>query len=427
MRKLFSFLVVSAVMLAGCGGTTAPASSPPASAPASSAAAKAPLAASAQASAAAKPSAAASGAAAGAASAKPAASASAGGRNVTALVGTDQDTRQAIGFFPGNIRVRAGDTVTWKINSGEIHTVSFYQGVPTSALTTPVPLKDGEAGDMVPYFIADPASVKPGTDVKINPQVVFPTRMPGAPAETYEKGKFFSSGVLSKNPPAPNQPVNDTFQLTFSTPGTYKYVCLIHLPPMAGTVEVVPATATDAPDQAAITAQAQKESKALLDLVAKAEDQGKQARSELGPNGTNFVFVKAGNNDFISAEDRAQAFAFFPKDVTVKAGDTVVWGSAFFHSVTFNPTPPDPEFLVMKPPPSGQPLPEVSLNSKVIWPSKPAPTYDPTKYYNSADIGPFSAGGFSWALTFDKPGTYSYFCAFHRELGMKGSIIVQPK
>jgi plastocyanin len=426
MRKLFSSLVTGAILLAGCGGTAAPTSSPPASAPAPSAAAK--PAASVQAPA----STAASTPAPAAASAKPAASAAAkpaapaGGRNVSALVGTDQDTRQAIGFFPATLRIHAGDTVSWKINSGEIHTVSFYQGVPASALTTPVPLKDGDPGDVIPYFVADPAGLKPGTDVKVNPQVVFPTRAPGAPVETYQAGKLISSGIMSKNPPAPNQPANDTFQLTFSSPGTYKYVCLIHLLPMGGTVEVVPASA-DVPDQAAVTAQAQKESKALLDLVAKAEDQGKQARTEAGPNGTNFVFVKAGNNEFTSAEDRAQAFAFFPKDVTIKAGDTVVWGSAFFHSVTFNPTPPDPDLLVIQPPPDGQQLPVVSFNGKIAWPSKPAPTYDPTKYYNSADIGPFSPGGFSWALTFDKPGTYSYFCGVHRELGMKGSIIVQPK
>ncbi len=428
MRRSLSFLLAGAFLLAGCGGT-APAAAP-SSAPASAAPAKPSAAASGAVSA--KPAASASAKPAASASAKPAASAAASakpaaaGRNITVLVGTDQDTRQAIGFFPGNLRIRAGDTVTWKINSGEIHTVTFYQGVPASSLKTPVPLKDGDPDDVVPFLVADPTAVKPGEDLKLNAQVVFPTRMPGTPAESYEKGKYFNSGVMSKNPPAPNQPANDTFQLTFNTPGTFKYVCLVHLPPMAGSVEVLPAGA-DVPEQAAVTAAAQKESKALLDLVAKAEDQGKQARVEPGPNGTSFAFVKAGNNEFISAEDRAQAFAFFPNNVTIKAGDTVVWASVFFHSVTFNPTPPDPDFLIMKPPPSGQPFPDVFLNGKVMWPAKPAPTYDPTKYYNSADMGPFSPGGYSWALTFDKPGTYNYFCAFHKELGMKGTVIVQPK
>ena len=47
--------------------------------------------------------------------------------------------------------------------------------------------------------------------------------------------------------------------------------------------------------------------------------------------------------------------------------------------------------------------------------------------FNSADLGPFSAGGSSWALTFDRTGTYEYRCAIHGDLGMKGRVIVQPR
>ena len=53
--------------------------------------------------------------------------------------------------------------------------------------------------------------------------------------------------------------------------------------------------------------------------------------------------------------------------------------------------------------------------------------FDPAQYFNSADVGPFSISGSSWALTFDTPGTFSYFCVFHRELGMEGTIIVQQR
>ena len=67
------------------------------------------------------------------------------------------------------------------------------------------------------------------------------------------------------------------------------------------------------------------------------------------------------------------------------------------------------------------------LNPKATTPAKPGPVFDPAQYFNSADLGPFSISGSSWALTFDTPGTFSYFCVFHRELGMEGTIIVQQQ
>ena len=48
----------------------------------------------------------------------------------------------------------------------------------------------------------------------------------------------------------------------------------------------------------------------------------------------------------------------------------------------------------------------------------------PSLFYNSADIGAFSPSGYSFALTFDRPGTYQYQCPFHGDMGMKGTITV---
>jgi plastocyanin len=52
-------------------------------------------------------------------------------------------------------------------------------------------------------------------------------------------------------------------------------------------------------------------------------------------------------------------------------------------------------------------------------------TYDPTKYFNSGPLGGGNPAGAEFSLTFDKPGTYPYFCAVHADLGMKGTIVVQ--
>ena len=85
-------------------------------------------------------------------------------------------------------------------------------------------------------------------------------------------------------------------------------------------------------------------------------------------------------------------------------------------------SPPPPEFVIPQPQPQGPPV--LVLNPDVFLPAKPAPAYDASQYYNSADLGPFSLGGNSWALTFDTPGRYEYFCVFHRKQGIKGSVTV---
>src|SRR5438105_1837563 len=71
-------------------------------------------------------------------------------RTLTALAGAGQDTKEVMGMFPRALRVRAGDTVTWKINSDEIHTVSFTAGM--KEIVNPVPLQNGDSDEMIPWI-----------------------------------------------------------------------------------------------------------------------------------------------------------------------------------------------------------------------------------------------------------------------------------
>lgn len=66
-------------------------------------------------------------------------------------------------------------------------------------------------------------------------------------------------------------------------------------------------------------------------------------------------------------------------------------------------------------------------NPLIISPERPSAVYDPARHFNSGGLGPFTANGTSWALTFERPGTFEYFCGVHREEGMKGSITVVPR
>ena len=339
-----------------------------------------------------------------------------GPRTVTVLVGGGHDVIVLDSFFPQTVRVRVGDTVVWKLNADanhDSHTVTFAGGPfpgPTLAVV------GGGPGEVIPG-LAVPGG-QPGEFMQ-NPAQAWPTRQSGAPVETYDGATYINSGHMRMHPRVPGMPASKEFSLTFTKPGVYRYVDTAH-PHMQGTVEVVSADAADVPSQAEIDRQAKAETDHLLALIEKARDLGKTIRSEPGPNGTTFWFVRAGVFD-LSAEMRGSLYEFVPKNLTVKAGDTVIW-QALNHTITFNPTPPAPELFIVRPRTDGPPL--LVFNPRVFQPSKPAPVYDPPQYFNSATLGITIPRGTNWALTFDKPGVYEYFCSFHEPLGMKGTITV---
>ena len=79
---------------------------------------------------------------------------------------------------------------------------------------------------------------------------------------------------------------------------------------------------------------------------------GRQGRSEPGPN-TKLWRILAGNSLVDINDGRVQLSEFVPKDVTIQTGDTVIWESRFFHSVTFVPTPPPPDRFLPERQPDG--------------------------------------------------------------------------
>jgi plastocyanin len=270
-------------------------------------------------------------------------------RELNLLVGSGRDTEAILQFFPQNLKVRAGDTVTWKIDSDEIHTVSFLpEGAPVPPF--PVPISGEDPGNFM-----------------LNPQVAFPTRLPDGDVEIYDGAGFFGSGILSDIPQGPpGTPPNDRITLTFAQPGTFKYLCLIHPGSMTGTVEVLAADSpVAAPSQVDIDAQGQKESaqaQARLDLAR--QQAGGQAEgiinfrflSDVAADGNDSWQVKAGATEMVTADLSTQILEFFPQDITIRSGDTVVWGSDFFHSITFDPAPEPAPFVMPEPQPEGPPI-----------------------------------------------------------------------
>lgn len=323
-------------------------------------------------------------------------------RDITVLAGAGQDVIAINAFFPGSVRIRAGDTVTWQIASDEPHTATFLSGEP---------------------FPPDPVPVPGGgpTDIMINPVGFFPTRAPDAPVETYDGTGYRNSGFLSNGKVTPPQ---GPYSLTFDTPGVYQYNCLLH-PDMIGAVVVEPAIATDVPSQEEIDAQAEAERAPMLaqaeEIRARTTDPS-LVTQQPGPNGSTIWYVPAGMGAF---DTRIQVYDFFPKDLTVKPGDTVIWTSTFFHQVVFAPGQPAPEFVIPQPTEAGPPL--LIVNPVVAFPAAPAGEFDGTATFSSGLIGTPAGtlpGGTTFAITFSEPGTFEYVCGTHRPLGMTGNVNV---
>ena len=108
--------------------------------------------------------------------------------------------RQALAFLPNEIWIHAGDSITWRSDVDEIHTVTFLRTSPPPAQTRP-PFPAG-----CPGFSTSPATFD-GTTCVTTPPIV--------------KGQ--------------------TFTVVFPKTGNFKLVCLVH-PDMTGVVHALDPT-----------------------------------------------------------------------------------------------------------------------------------------------------------------------------------------
>ena len=117
-----------------------------------------------------------------------------------------------------------------------------------------------------------------------------------------------------------------------------------------------------------------------------------------------------------SPDHAVQLLDYYPRMITVDAGDTVTFtnGATVEHTVTF--------LSGAKPPALAAPEPDgrVRFPSSVAFPGG-GPAYDGTGVVNS---GLLAGDHKSWTLTFTKPGRYTYQCLLHP--AQVGTMVVQP-
>ncbi|HSB67366.1 MAG TPA: hypothetical protein VLD65_12375 [Anaerolineales bacterium] len=321
-------------------------------------------------------------------------------QHFTVLVGSENvGTGVSImAFFPHTVKLHVGDSITWKSNSHEIHTVTFLAGQALEPVVIPAP-----AGMISP--------------LQINPKAIFPA----VPANgQYNGSTFVNSGLLSTDPG-----FTKTFTLTFTHQGKFAYVCYVHGQPMSGEVDVVGAS-TAVPTPGQVIAKGQVELAAdrqkVPAVLAAAKAQVESAVKN--PDGTYTHTIILG---YMSGD--IMLMKFFPSIVNVHPGDTIVWKLSDMqdapHTVTFYNGAPDLSLVTIVPTQNG---PVALINPAVLFPSQAVEQGTPlnnTDFFNSGLLVPGQNTTFSLTVG-SFTGQLNYECILHDTSGMRASLNLVP-
>lgn len=264
-------------------------------------------------------------------------------------------------FLPKDVTILTGDTLSWRVESGEPHSITFILGEP------------------------------PAGDLPVTP----------SPVTIPDDGPVVNSDIIFGGNPA-NPP---TFDATFSEAGTYDYLCIIH-PFMTGTVTVL-----DPDDPEADSADTQESADARGDLEeAPALAEGQQNDAAVRARVPAAVTQPGGTKEYsviLGGETRdTQQNIMYPASLSLTAGDTIrfINETPIPHSATFGEMPPGDPF-------AAPPTENTDPGNGVVHTGLFTATGEPPATTPDSRV-----------ITFSKPGTYDFYCLLHPE--MQGSVTV---
>jgi plastocyanin len=348
-------------------------------------------------------------------------------------------------FFPANVAVHPGDSVTFRLRtfSGQPHTATMGTLVDAAverleALGAEATLAAQESSpellrlpDAFPHEItggpqeANQSSGQPCFLESGAPPVSLTGGAPACvqvPQPAFDGTQtFYNSGVLLQDGDAFTVPIS-----TGTDPGAYRVMCLLHRSAGLGQITVVPASEpVPGPDE--VAAEGGRQRARLIDVLRPVADAARQANGD---------HVLAGS--VAPGVYNAQVAEFGPGTVSVPVGGTVTWDVNVFHTITFGAADDDVGAFVREPDgtirlrqaanaPAGFDVPNVALSYPPPADGEPV----------VIDGGPWDGSGFrSTGLlaslppvsvtvrqTFTKAGVYPYRCLFHP--AMQGSVQVR--
>jgi plastocyanin len=315
-----------------------------------------------------------------------------------ALAGAESPDRgsQALAFLPNEFWIHTGDTIQWTFSTHERHTLTFL----TAGQTRPP-----NFGPVFGVGVGCPGATPDGS--------------------SFDGSACVNSDILLLPEDSDSTATSLSYSVTFPSAGNFKFVCLVHAD-MTGLVHVLTASAALPHDQDFYDRQAQREQAMLLAESSRLEGRGTPGQEDR----TQSSAVAAGIGEVVTTtgagSHTAALMRFVPDTIIVHVGDIVEWTSldpSINHTVTFGTEPDDPRVASTSVQPASDgprqasiTTPADSLNSGFL---SPAPQ-------DRANLTQAAPGVTRFRVTFKSAGTFNYICAVHDQLGMKGTVIVQP-
>jgi len=315
-----------------------------------------------------------------------------------ATVGQESVDRgsQALAFLPNEFWINTGDSIRWTFPTHERHSLTFL---------TPGQVRPAGFGPVFGVAIGCPGITPDGS--------------------SFDSSTCVTSDILMLPEDADAAATPLTYSVTFPAAGNFKLVCLVHAD-MTGMVHVANSSTALPHDQDFYDRQAQREQALLIDEAARLEGRSTPGQEDRAGSTT----VAAGIGEIItttgSGSQTASLMRFVPETIAVHVGDTVEWTSldpSINHTVTFGTEPDDPRPVstgVMAVTDAARQAVLASaadsVNSGFL---TPTPQDRSTLAQAAPNVTRFR-------ITFKSAGTFNYICAVHDQLGMQGTVIVQP-
>ena len=279
--------------------------------------------------------------------------------------------RQAMAFLPNEMWIHAGDSITWTFATNEIHTVSF--------------LLSGQIRP--PYQL-------------------------GCPGFSTGATVFDGSTCVTTGPAVQGE----TFTVNFPVAGNFKLVCLVHRD-MTAVVHVLELSEPLPHTQSFYDEQAEAKRGKLLS----------EAHLHSEHSAENQVIAGIGTiSGTPGGLENLVVMRFMRHKIVIHAGETVEWSNSdptASHTITFgtepaNPMPPSTNVTVD---PDGARHAVINSTADSVHSG-----FIVAAAQERVGLPQSPAGVTRFRVTFSHAGIYSYICALHDNLGMKGTVVVLP-
>lgn len=324
-----------------------------------------------------------------------------------------------LSYFPDNVSVRPGDVVVFRsVWTGEPHTVTMGTLVERALARSNVSaLPHWTLGESqrLPANVGRPCYLSAGAPPKEPTQscpVVAQPRFTG-------RQTYYSSGFL---------PENARFRVELDpaiAPGTYAFFCSFHGPRMSGAIRVVP-------KGEAATPQTELDAAAKLKLGGYVDSTLTVHAGKYKP----FKRARSGHYpwpaiaSFGADDDAVKVLEFVPFTLKAKVGERVSWKLNGAHTIAFdapeNAKPPAIRILstgeteIKADAVNESRSPQVPVGAPTSPLTIEAPPY--RRGFLSSGMLFSPAGQITYAMRFEKPGSYRYECLLHPR--MTGLVIV---